>query len=161
MTKIFGIGLPRCGGQTLQMALGTVTGKRIWHSVGKHYNQIQPDHGGAVECFAPVSWLDDNYPDCKFVWNLRDVDSWLASCERVYHKSAGWNHPLWLYPLSQFRDYYEEYCDNLRRWCKSVYLEDRILQWNIMENPSWQPLCDFLGVPVPNERFPNVDRVGR
>jgi len=33
--------------------------------------------------------------------------------------------------------------------------KDKLLVFNVKEG--WQPLCDFLGVPVPNEPFPRVN----
>lgn len=158
-SMIFGIGLPRCGGQTLHHALATLTGKKIMHSPGRRWGLLTPDYGGAVECFAPIPWLLKMYPGCKFVWNMRDFEPWLASCQRVYNQSHKFNHPLWLHPLEQFEAYREDY---YIRTVNSIYgRADRFLRWDITANPSWEPLCEFLELPVPHTRFPNVDRVGR
>jgi hypothetical protein len=32
--------------------------------------------------------------------------------------------------------------------------KDQLLVWNPYKDPSWGPLCDFLGLPVPREPFP-------
>jgi Sulfotransferase domain len=32
---------------------------------------------------------------------------------------------------------------------------ERLLVFNVKQG--WQPLCDFLGVPVPDEPFPNTN----
>jgi hypothetical protein len=34
----------------------------------------------------------------------------------------------------------------------------QLLVWNLYENPSWEPLCEFLGVPVPNVPFPTPQK---
>jgi len=38
---------------------------------------------------------------------------------------------------------------------KSIVPADRLLVWEVSEG--WQPLCDFLGVPVPDHPFPRVN----
>jgi hypothetical protein len=136
--------------------LATVTGKGIWHSPGANWDH---DDGGAVEVFAPLAWLERDYPNSLYIENKREKAAWFASCERAYRKSARWTHPIWRYPLSQFPDYYDQYYGQLHRLQRELGLE--WLKWDITATPGWQPLCVFLGVNEPNEPFPNVDRFGR
>lgn len=159
---IFGVGLPRSAGQTLQAAISTVTGKPCYHSIGVNYGLLKPDeHSGAVECFAPVKWLDKKYRGCLFIFNTRNRHEWFKSCARVYEKSADWNHPLWKYPLNQFQAHYDDYYATIERHFTHPRFSDRVLVWDVVRNPEWCHLCDFLGVDEPSESFPNMDRVGR
>jgi hypothetical protein len=34
----------------------------------------------------------------------------------------------------------------------------QLLVWNLYDNPSWEPLCEFLGVPVPDVPFPTPQK---
>lgn len=33
--------------------------------------------------------------------------------------------------------------------------KERLLEWNVKDG--WEPLCEFLGKPVPDEPFPHVN----
>ena len=157
MSKIFGIGLPRSGGQSLWRALSILTGSCI-HSPGNRLDSIEANPA-AVEVFLPIGLLDAEWPDSKYIFNVRDTMEWLRSCESVYPVSAGWNHPLWKYPLSAFWWYHDNYVecvmDEANRW----NVKDRFLTHDFTREPSWEPLCEFLEVDVPNIPFPRVDRV--
>jgi len=41
---------------------------------------------------------------------------------------------------------------------KSVVPADRLLVWEVKEG--WEPLCDFLGLPVPDHPFPRLNDTG-
>lgn len=152
---IFGIGLPRSAGQTLQYAL-SILGFNTVHSPGSNWEAVdKPGIDGAVEVFAPPQWLVDNYPGCKLIFNVREMDSWLASCMKVWNKSQrlNWNHPIWKYPMSQFEQYRIAYYTEA-----SYYQCEKV---DLIANPSWDDLCRILDVPVPEVPFPNIDRHGR
>jgi hypothetical protein len=159
--KIFGIGLPRCGGQTLQAALQILyPDERVWHSPGNNW-AVMDDTGpwrAAVEVFAPPAWLSQNYRDAIFIYNGRALDDWLHSCASVYNQSARWNHPLWKYPLSQFESYRRAY----ERSRFDRYPRDRIYTLDLISTPThwnWYELCKILDRPIPDVPFPRVDRV--
>jgi len=162
MGMVFGIGLPRCGGQTLQAALAELTGKQIIHSPGKSLPQLiglEDSIGGAVEVFAPVPYLLENFPDCKLILNIRDKNAWLNSCVSVFRASSGWNHPIWFYPLDHFRHYAGEYLDVRERYITSLRPKKRTLVTDITRAAEWDRLAEFLEVPVPDKPFPRVDNV--
>ena len=154
---IWGVGLPRCAGQTLQEAIHILTGRQVWHSIEAHRwgDSLSSEDAGAVELYAPTKWLAD-YPGGPhlFINNTRDKESWLASCTKVYQQSQeeNWNHPIWRYPLDQFADYYDDWNERLRR--SSIPVKTV----NIVADPSWERLCKILEVPVPNQPFPNQDK---
>lgn len=154
---IWGVGLPRSGGQTLQEAITILTGRQCWHSIEAHRwdDTIKPEDAGAVEVYAPISWLR-KYPGGPhlFIFNRRNLDNWLASCEKVYEQSQreNWNHPIWKYPLSQFPAYYFDWVQRMKKCGEVIYNVD------IVANPTWDRLCDILGVEPPGVPFPNKDK---
>lgn len=158
--KIFGVGLPRSGGQTLQKALAHLLPGQVFHSPGKSWYKMGDDFAAAVEVFAPIQYLLNHWPDAKFILNVRDINPWLESCKAVYSKSGDWNNPLWFHPLDQFQAYHEAYISERLSYLASYFPHQAII-WDITRTPSWEPLCKLLDVPVPDVEFPNVDPVRR
>jgi len=107
-----------------------------------------------VEVFRDPLLLMKDYPKCKFILNTRELEPWLASCEKHYNQAHRWNHPLWKYPLADFASYREHYIQYRMRVCEAT----NCLWWDITKEPEWGRVCDFLGTAVPHEPFPNVDR---
>lgn len=148
--KVFAIGLPRCGGQTLQMALAYLF-RRCVHSPGCDW-RILDGNIAFTEVYLHPDTLIERYgaENCVFLLNVRPMDSWLESCRAVYHKSTLWNHPIWRYPLEGFCRFRQRYLD-ARTGCGASVI-------HLVEHPEWDELCSALGVPVPDVGFPRVDR---
>jgi hypothetical protein len=112
------------------------------------------------------------YPDAKILLNIREPEAWYDSMyETIYAIQAAF--PFWFPPV--VKKLHDEiiWKGNLkgtfedREKCISVYKEwieevkktvpaDRLLIYNVKEG--WQPLCDFLGVPVPQGKpFPHIN----
>ena len=115
--------------------------------------------------------IADHYPDAKVLLSLRDSDRWYESTQStilspliaqrfanlppamatMLHK-IGW-HPD--DPETHDRDYMisrmQEHNEEVRR----TIAPDRLLVFNPAEG--WEPLCDFLGLPVPDTPFPHVN----
>ena len=161
-SKIFGVGLPRCAGQTLRSALSLLYPKnRVWHSPGNRWYKLEEKGNwcSAVEVFASPLWLETNFPGSIYIYNNRELDSWLGSCTRSYQLSQdqNWNHPLWRYPLSQFEDYYHNHLD---MWMEEsqIVCPGRVFIIDMIKYPNWVQLCDALNLPIPHLlKFPNVD----
>lgn len=162
MIYVFGIGLPRCCGQTLQAAIAGVTGKTCWHSPGRNL-RLRADDAGAVEVYLPLNTLRSKYPGCKFVLNWRERGEWLGSCLSRWEQSQaeGWNHWMWShYHPDQWPFLYDEYMTTRRiSLTLPVHIAGDMLQWDITREPSWEPLCKFLSCPVPDIPFPRRDPV--
>ena len=112
--------------------------------------------------------LDEKYPGSKFILLERDNESWIKSLE--YHTAPYYN-------VNNIEDKYldyqwiedrnstiKKYIDmKTNKYNKIIeYFKDRkddLLVFKISEN--WQPLCNFLNVPIPNVEFPklNVSKV--
>lgn len=150
--KIFCVGLPRCGGQSLTRALSLLLGGGpVVHSPGKDLAAIERCLG-ATEVFLPIPFLEVRWPGSTYIMNERDSPSWMESCESVYGESHDWNHPLWKYPLDAFRSYREWYqWERAKTPFASVHRID-------IRRDGWKSLCDILDKPVPEIPFPRMDR---
>ena len=146
---VYGIGLPRSGGQSLKAVLIELLGGCIH---GPSTNVKAFDHP-CVEVFRHPDQLRIKHPACKFIFNVRwDADSWLRSCAKVYPVSTKWQNPIWKYPLCDFLDYRKRYIEERLRI-------DDCLVWDLTADPTWDKVCEFLGKPVPQRPFPNLDSV--
>jgi hypothetical protein len=115
--------------------------------------------------------LIEKYPDAKVLLTVRDPDKWYESAERTIWKATNQPTPP---AMKNFR----EMCDATnwegmfhgrfgdRAYAIEVFNEhneavrrtvpaDRLLEFEISQG--WEPLCDFLGRPVPEEPFPRLN----
>mmetsp|Transcript_13867 Transcript_13867/g.15335 ORF Transcript_13867/g.15335 Transcript_13867/m.15335 type:complete len:264 (+) Transcript_13867:43-834(+) len=131
----------------------------------------------------------ETFPDVKVILTVRDPDQWYESIKVTilpwYRASQKW--PLSLHPggkLCQLKGIlYKSPDGNIREddgifgackisreraiqfyheWNESVkqYVpEDRLLIFNVKEG--WEPLCNFLDLPVPRENFPKLNDAKR
>lgn len=138
-----------------------------WDQLLGHVEAIT-DFPGAVF----VEELTTAYPDAKVVLTLRDVDDWYVSMQntimrRTYSPLAtvlGWIDPIFGMGNRMVRLGFDgffggdfekngkqaflDHYDHVRR----VVPADNLLEWNPKEG--WEPLCAFLGKPVPETPFP-------
>ncbi|MEM7099998.1 MAG: sulfotransferase family protein [Pseudomonadota bacterium] len=121
--------------------------------------------------------LADHFPEAKVVLTVRDEDTWYKSVEETIW--AMWQAiPAWVPKVSKrfargdfmvnkilWNDLFKGKTDDAA-FAKQVFKEhnqtvqsvipaERLLVYQVKEG--WQPLCDFLGVPVPDEPFPHVN----
>lgn len=132
------------------------------------------------DCMAVCDWpaiafaeeLIDTYPEAKVILSTRDVDSWHASVMKTVDWRANdpelkalskvdWAaslyHPmlrsLWdyffygdfeKYGKQRYRDHYKEVRD--------LVPPEKLLEYKISQG--WEPLCKFLGHPIPETPFP-------
>lgn len=122
------------------------------------------------------------YPEAKVVIVERDVDSWYKSWEKALIQSLempGLDWFKYLNPdlgdqLAVAREGVmkcqfgaattDEYRENAKPTYKKHYAElrsllkdqpDRLLEYKL--GSGWEPLCEFVGKPVPGEPFPHVN----
>jgi hypothetical protein len=128
--------------------------------------------------------LAEAFPEAKIIVSVRDENAWYDSMAGSVFRIPLWLHPTarrilrrvairtssWLPP---YPGMYEEvvyegvFGGRLdRAGAIAVYQQhtedvvehlppDRVLVWRAAEG--WEPLCAFLGVPVPNEPFPRLN----
>nr|POE94630.1 hypothetical protein CFP56_16867 [Quercus suber] len=122
-------------------------------------------------CFALE--LIEGHPDAKVILNYRDEESWFQSVQATFLTFiSSWEFrylsflDTFLYWRAQSFVYYEQgfFQGSTLRHAKRVYKEhramvrgsvpaDRLLEWKVQDG--WEPLCTFLGKPVPDMEFPN------
>ncbi|WP_420631020.1 sulfotransferase family protein [Candidatus Leptofilum sp.] len=117
------------------------------------------------------------YPTAKVIHSVRDPERWYDSTAETIYRAAE-NFPSWAakiipplgnfiemqeqiiwqrlfngrfpdrtYAIQRFHDYTEE--------VKQHVPPEKLLIFQVKEG--WEPLCDFLGVPVPDVPFPHVN----
>ncbi len=163
--KIFGVGLSRTGTSTLINALGVLGFSAV------HF----PTTPGEFEIFdgaadTPVAAnfedLDKRFPHSRFIYTVRDLDSWLSSCRRFWAKrqqafdssalATRLHRRLYdtrVFEEAKFRAAYARHDARVRR-----YFAERpgdLFEFDICGGQgSWPPLCEFLRVAVPALPFP-------
>ncbi|KAK4952563.1 hypothetical protein LTR10_009369 [Elasticomyces elasticus] len=119
--------------------------------------------------------LIEAYPDAKIILTTRDVHTWHRSVlqtvdwranDKELRRLSNMDYASGLYyPVlrkfwdvffdgdfdfngkQKYRSHYEEVRDCVRD-------PDKLLEFNIKDG--WEPLCEFLQVSVPDEKFPHV-----
>eukprot|EP01112_Ceratiomyxa_fruticulosa_P007233 TRINITY_DN1867_c0_g1_i2.p1 TRINITY_DN1867_c0_g1~~TRINITY_DN1867_c0_g1_i2.p1 ORF type:complete len:210 (+),score=16.53 TRINITY_DN1867_c0_g1_i2:290-919(+) len=118
------------------------------------------------------------YPDAKVILAIRDFESWYKSASNtIYGASFGWAPKVlaWFFPWfrrlhatntkiiwnGEFqgrfldkeaaRKVYEHHISEVKR----LIPKDQLLLFDVKKG--WEPLCKFLGKPIPKQPFPNVN----
>lgn len=118
--------------------------------------------------------LDRMHPDAKFVLTVRDEESWLQSCRnhwsgrdafargqtpaaethmRIRRFLRAATYGTYEFEPTRFRDVYRKHVDDVRRHFAGR--PDKLLELNVVAGEGWDPLCSFLGRPVPSQPFPH------
>jgi hypothetical protein len=122
--------------------------------------------------------LMERHPEAKVVLTVRDADKWYESCLRTIHAISQDVPMRWMGHLvprlgpmfrmagalvwkgtfgGRFRDkqhaiaVFERHNEEVRRRVPA----DKLLVFDVTEG--WEPLCRFLGVPVPAIPFPRLN----
>jgi hypothetical protein len=113
--------------------------------------------------------LMDYYPEAKVVLTVRDPQRWFESVHatilgreisahtRQSPLAAMMEGSVWshfgdgLHDREAMVESYERHCETVR----AAVPADRFLAFDVKEG--WQPLCEFLDVPVPDAPFPRVN----
>ncbi len=137
------------------------------------------DYRSTTDFPACCAWneLYHHYPEAKVVLTVRDPGSWWESMSSVLYPTRTL-YPRWLTRLVPFTQRWQDMVDRLvwtgtfdgrfedKAYATSVFDAhidavrqhcdpERLLVFQVSEG--WQPLCEFLGVPVPNKPFPHVN----
>ena len=167
--KVFCIGLGKTGTTSLKEAL-RILGYRLirlpldWKGI-TDFDAALPGVSAAM-----FPELDAAYPGSKFILTLRDVDGWLKSIERDMGLKRGvdrerraerekiltMKYGRTTFDTEAFRAAFHEHEAKVRKYFEGR--PDDLLVLNVTTSAGWEPLCDFLGVPVPDEAFPNVNK---
>lgn len=182
--KVVGPGVGRTGTNSLKLALERLLGGRCHHmwEVGADPDRQIPLWTAAIEG-RPVDWHDvmdgfvaqvdwpgasfwpelvSAFPEALVIMSVRPADEWYASASRTIFEAISlqgeWRATLRKLLTDRFCgrlddkdamiEAYERHNDEVRRRIPS----DRLLEWSPTDG--WEPLCGFLGQPVPSEPFP-------
>jgi hypothetical protein len=183
--KVFGLGLSKTGTTSLAAALNILGIKTIHFpddettyrelSSGEYRLSILNEYDGAVDTpIAPYyAQLDRIYPGSKFILTIRDKNSWLRSAESHWKRITEEKRRKG--ELNKFREFihaviygtidfnpdrfswvYDTHERNVRQ-----YFADRpddLLILDICGGDSWEKLCGFLDLEVPQIPFPDENR---
>lgn len=132
-------------------------------------------HRSTVDWPTAYFWreLADRYPAAKVVLTVRDPQQWYDSADRTIHAAANAGREsgmldqdvmgmidgtVWQGTFDgRFADrghaikVFEEHNARVRREIPA----DRLLVFEVAQG--WEPLCSFLGVPVPETPFPRLN----
>jgi hypothetical protein len=112
--------------------------------------------------------LSDAYPDAPVLLSVRDPDEWWKSCDRTIFevfRAPREGMDEWLamatamlerftpnfLDLDEAKAAFVRHNDEVR----STISPSRLIEWRPGEG--WGPLCEVLGVPVPDEPFPHTN----
>jgi hypothetical protein len=125
----------------------------------------------AVDYPAAMFWreLADYYPDAKVIHTVRDPDEWFESTQASIFAPGGPTLNGAVSPMSPLfqmltgtfgdrihdRTYMTGYFRDLTQAVMDTIPAERLLIYRTGDG--WAPLCAFLGVPVPDEPYPNVN----
>ncbi len=150
--------------ESVPMWVEAAKGNPDWDTIFNGYK-------ACVDFPACTHWrtLMDAYPDAKVLLSVRDAGRWFDSVNetimgpKVVEFTR--NSPLWemmkrnIYDLFDGRiDEREHMIECFNRHVeevKSTVPADRLLVFEA--KMGWQPLCDFLGVEVPDHPYPHVN----
>jgi hypothetical protein len=176
--RIFGIGLNKTGTSTFDKAL-TILGFSSLHFGGQAaHDAVQRaiDEDAPLltyldpcyDAFSDIGLLarrfrilDAQYPGSKFVLTVRPVDKWLDSRRRhvqrnIVKQEAGiYDGTFVVVDEEKWKAEWELQMSRVHKYFDG---RDDLLEVDFTEQSEWQPLCRFLGVPVPAAPFPWVNR---
>jgi Sulfotransferase domain len=128
-------------------------------------------YGAAVDYPAARFWreLADHYPEAKVLLSVRDPSSWFDSVHetifsprlREWVGKTPFAEFMHLTVHGAFGDRIDERAFMVDRFEKHVAAvkaaipAERLLVYEVKQG--WGPLCEFLGVPEPDQPFPSVN----
>lgn len=183
--RVFGIGLSKTGTTSLTRALrmlGYRTNHFPYSAVRYESGRLRLDldrfYAWDAATDSPVALffrqLEEEFPQARFILTLRDIDAWISSCRYNHvwpgnyvsnkgirrlphirkilclHRSVFGSerfHP------ETFRQAYESHRDAVIEHFRRRGRE--LLVMDICGGDGWEPLCEFLGRPVPGVPFPH------
>lgn len=150
--------------RNIPLWIDVVNGKREWETIFAGY-QSTTDYP------ACSYWreLADCYPDAKVVLTVRDADSWFDSVsETIFSDQMQGSLAGSPAEVMMKGAIFDAFGDRVRdrsfmtAWFIRRNQEvvdalppERLLVYSPKEG--WEPLCSFLGVPVPDEPFPRIN----
>jgi len=187
VNKIFCIGWNKTGTTSLHQAFVILGLKSVHYAclkgkinvlIEKNLRNDRPLLAGIEKFDAFSDWntrgtwrlyksLDEQYPNSKFIFNTRDLESWLLSRERHVRSEPNLeqlqekypNHPWYHVNKDVWKKDFLELQEDV-----TSYFKDRpgdLLVIDIPAGEGWEKLCPFLDLPTPNVPFPHGNKTVR
>ena len=176
--RVFGIGLIKTGTSSLREALELLgykalhggpleTMKLVQQSIDAGepmLSNLDPDYNAFADVFGVTYYFylaDVQYPGSRFILTVRDLDDWLESRRRHTEKNqqlraAGrYKGDLLEIDLDAWRAEYRRHEAVVRSYF--AHRPDDLLVYDLAGGEGWEPLCEFLGLPVPDDLFPRAN----
>ncbi len=105
--------------------------------------------------------LDAQYPGSRFILTVRSLDDWIESrrrhveANRRRHAAGEYKGTFLTVDEETWRQEWKRHLEHARSYFEG---RDNFLEVDLTRCRDWQPLCEFLGVPVPEEAFPWKNR---
>jgi hypothetical protein len=138
----------------------------------------KPDWDAIFECYSATVdypsctyWkqLAEHYPDAKILLNVRDPERWFESTQETIMSPAFVEQmkgsqfgelverTIWstLEGRMHERDYMIDHFNRHVEDVKRNAPPDRLLVFEVKQG--WAPLCEFLGLPIPEAPFPRIN----
>lgn len=100
-------------------------------------------------CDSPIPYefetLDIQYPGSRFICTVRPLEDWIIS--RINHFGGD---------VKTHRAAFRAH--NARLVAHFGERQKDILFYRLCEGEGWEPLCEWLGVPVPDRDFPHMNK---
>ena len=150
--------------ESIQGWIRAAEGKADWDTIFRGYSATVDNPGCNY-------WkeLAAYYPDAKVVLTIRDANKWFESTNETIHSAEFArfmkNSPfgdmiqktMWdrMENRMQDRGYMVEFFNRHSTEISDSIAADRLLVYQVSDG--WEPLCQFLGVPIPNMEFPRIN----
>ena len=171
--KIFGIGLSRTGTKSLTRSLKHLGYKSIHYPRQFHFKQgriviprrVLNNYQALIDTPIALDFpeLDKRYPDSRFIYTVRSMDSWLDSCRRFFRPGRFWRdtegelHQQFyggnVFDEQRFREGYLRHHERVMSHFSQR--PEQLLVLNICGGEGWPQLCRFLEAPIPDQSFPH------
>lgn len=176
--SVIGAGFGRTGTLSLKLALEDLgfgpcchgsdehhfgQGAQFWERIFRRepieWDQLFADYRSAVDSPTCKHYLElaRHYPSAKVVLTERESDAWFDSYQdTILPMTAsvqGKKHFSFLFGhIAPDRDSMISVYEQHNAEVKELIPRDRLLVYDVKQG--WPPLCEFLGVPVPDRPFP-------
>ena len=137
----------------------------------RDWDEIFADYGATVDYPGATFWeeLADHYPDAKILLTIRDPNKWFESTNETvmspelikFIKKSPFGELMQRIIFDTLdnrmheREFMVSYFEKRTADIIASVPADRLLVFQVKEG--WGPLCEFLGVPVPDGDFPRVN----
>lgn len=166
--KYFGIGLSRTGTTSLYSAFKELGFKCVHYPNPKVVQMLDKyDFANDTPIPARFESLDKKFPKSKFIYTVRNIDSWLKSCSEYFSSEKAKiikakydfqvKYRIETYGLVDFdeeifRMVYEEHDQKVREYFKNR--PNDLLIMDVSEGDGWEKLMPFILKNDPNVKLP-------